>query len=203
MRMEDIIAAKKAAFLDRYNPNRLEKVAATQAIGAAARRRNSPYQRGIGQNGRQPFRKFWCDTLREWAQEYQECTKNGANWEHHTKICELLHKLNGCRELRCLINAEGIRISHAQKSLNVYLKHLWCMGCIGEPPESPVDSVVLHAARWPRNGLRWTRVKTIKEHKIHIDFLREVACKANQSLAVWELLYREGYRLTVVAWGLG
>ena len=43
----------------------------------------------------------------------------------------------------------GFRVSHAQKSLSLLLKHAWCHGLMDEPPSCPVDRLILTAADAP------------------------------------------------------
>lgn len=40
--------------------------------------------------------------------------------------------------------ADGrMKIGHAQKALNLYLKYMWCAGWVREPPHCPFDRIVL------------------------------------------------------------
>jgi hypothetical protein len=81
----------------------------------------------------------------------------------------------------------GFRVSHAQKSLAVYLKHLWCLGRIDAPPECPVDSVVLRNAGLVYPATRWAFVNTMEQHRCQISVLATRAAEAGLSLAEWEL----------------
>jgi len=80
------------------------------------------------------------------------------------------------------------RLSHAQKSLSVYCKHLWCMCKMGEPATCPVDRGILRAV-YPRQDVPlWTEVDKIDTHKEQLRRLQDGADAKGQSLAVWELL---------------
>lgn len=82
-----------------------------------------------------------------------------------------------------------MRIGAAQKALNLYLKHLWCLGEIPEPPHCPIDAVVL--GKVPVcDKVRWTLMKTIEEYRDVIEKAKKAA--KGVPLAQWELsLYNE------------
>ncbi|MEB2316363.1 MAG: hypothetical protein OZ919_09850 [Xanthomonadaceae bacterium] len=79
------------------------------------------------------------------------------------------------------------RYGVAQKLLNLYLKYLWCMGHVAEPPHCPVDRIIL-AETTLRDRLNWTKITTREQYMSAINALRQVATAQGQSLAVWELL---------------
>lgn len=79
------------------------------------------------------------------------------------------------------------RYGVAQKLLNLYLKYLWCMGRVVEPPHCPVDRIIL-AKTTLRDRLNWTKITTREQYMSAINALRQVATAQGQSLAVWELL---------------
>jgi hypothetical protein len=83
----------------------------------------------------------------------------------------------------------GFRIAHAQKSLSLLLKHLWCNGVLGEPPCCPVDRRVLQIAN-ARNRAAWTKLDDLDDYRAALAVLRD-ACEASPlapiSLAEWEL----------------
>jgi hypothetical protein len=84
---------------------------------------------------------------------------------------------------------QGFRVSHSQKSISVYLKHLWCLGMIETPPFCPVDRSVLCLVNYPYP--RWCFVNCINLYKNQVAAI--VAGKNNNplydgdSIAVWEL----------------
>jgi hypothetical protein len=81
----------------------------------------------------------------------------------------------------------GFRISHAQKSLGLVLKHFWCLGLVAMPPQCPVDRPVLVAARAGEPNSKWTDVNSIAAHRIKMEFLADAAAKDGLSIAEWEL----------------
>jgi hypothetical protein len=81
----------------------------------------------------------------------------------------------------------GFRISHAQKSLALVLKHYWCLDLVDMPPQCPVDRPVLVAARAGELNSKWTDVNSIAAHQFKMQFLAEAAAKEELSIAEWEL----------------
>lgn len=75
----------------------------------------------------------------------------------------------------------------AQKSLNLYLKYLWCLSEVPMPPHCTVDGIVLRAA-----GVHgsWTKCDSIEEYKRWIGELKKHAKKhaGTDKLAEWEIL---------------
>jgi hypothetical protein len=71
----------------------------------------------------------------------------------------------------------GFRISHAQKSISVFLKHLWCMDIIPQPPQCPVDRMILERAGRRYPDTKWGYVNTIEEHMKKIKHLQDAASK--------------------------
>lgn len=58
------------------------------------------------------------------------------------------------------------RISHSQKSISVFVKHLWCMDVISEPNICPVDRIILGKTEVRKNkDINWGYVNSIEEHK--------------------------------------
>lgn len=75
------------------------------------------------------------------------------------------------------------RIGPAQKALNLYLKYLWCLQKIVEPPHCPVDAIVLRAAGV--KDVAWTQIATLEAY---LDCIKALRRKAQpRSLAAWEL----------------
>jgi len=85
-------------------------------------------------------------------------------------------------------NLIQFRISHSQKSINVFFKHLWCMDLITTPLQCPVDRTILSIANAPINQRLWGYIDSIEEYQNKINFLREKAKSDGfDNLAIWEL----------------
>jgi len=162
---------KKNAFLARYNGRRSNAIAVSSGLKAASQR-NPLYVAGLPQSARECIREEWRALLRATAAKYE--SPIGAP-EYEQDIQELKRAMNE-RFLDCFRSQghtrsgydPGFRISHAQKSLSVFLKHLWCMNTIATPPQCPVDRIVLWAAGLSDRETRWTHVNTIEEHRCMI-----------------------------------
>ena len=177
-------------FLNRYNRRVAggwdQDLAVTSGVKAASQH-NALYARSSSSVQRALIRNDWKRLLRATASSYTEPV-DSAEYECHVQA--LADEMN-TRHSMLLRHADelpqgvtaGFRISHAQKSLSVYLKHLWCMGIIAMPPECPVDRVVLRKAGATGS---WTRVGTLDEHRSMIAALEQ--CAGDASLAEWELL---------------
>ena len=88
-----------------------------------------------------------------------------------------------------ILRSPGFKISHAQKSLSVFLKHIWCLGLIPRPPQCPIDRIILsNLSSYDRkyNNFSWTKVNTIEEHRQIIQDLQNL-CR-EEPMAEWELL---------------
>lgn len=87
-------------------------------------------------------------------------------------------------------NAAMVRLSHAQKSLSLFLKYLWCNGLAPLPPACPIDRAILHIARQHDNTIEthnWTLLDDIEDYRRIITALGIWAGQA--TLAEKELEY--------------
>ena len=101
---------------------------------------------------------------------------------HLKEICSLADYLT-TNHSETLKNGR-FRIGTAQKALNLYLKYLWCIGAIPEPPHCPFDFQIIK--RLP--GIRqvpWTRLDDAESYKLLVTAARRAA--GPLSIARWEL----------------
>lgn len=78
----------------------------------------------------------------------------------------------------------SIPIGVVQKAFNLYLKLMWCLKEIHEPPHCPLDKVIID--KLPvKYRKSWTRIRDIETYKILIAELKNKA--GTKSLAIWEL----------------
>ena len=108
--------------------------------------------------------------------------------EEHTRNIGNLARSNTRRFSRLLHNGT-FRIGVAQKALNLFLKFLWCLGEIHEPPHCPFDSIVIGRLK-DCEGIKWTEFNDIETYE-HL--VRQARAEAKGlSLAEWELrLYNQ------------
>jgi len=81
----------------------------------------------------------------------------------------------------------GFRISHAQMSLGLVLKHYWCLGTIEMPPQCPVTRAALVAAKAGELNSKWTDVNSIEAHRAKIKWIKAAAAAEDLTIAEWEL----------------
>jgi hypothetical protein len=131
---------------------------------------------------RPPIRSFWKAQLLSLALTY---TTPMTVAQYEADICELKTLMNG--SFAGSFRVTGFRLSHAQKSLSVVLKHLWCMGQIAEPPACPIDRIVL--AKVAADPLpSWTKANSLGEHQMMFGLIQAAARGEKQSVAQWELV---------------
>ncbi len=141
--------------------------------------RSGLYRVGTTEKDRKPFQ----DSLRGFLKEMDGTYVSPVTEEVHVANIQLL--ADGLSAKHADILAEGgMRIGLAQKALNLYLKYLWCLGEIPEPPHCPLDSIVFGQIPGCET-VHWTRMRTIEEYAEVIGKVRLAA--AGLSLAQWEL----------------
>lgn len=77
----------------------------------------------------------------------------------------------------------------SQKLLNLYLKYLWCLDIIPEPPHFPVDRIIQEKLKY-KPIIAWTKIETSEEYMSIINFARTKINPKNEfstSLATIEL----------------
>ena len=88
----------------------------------------------------------------------------------------------------------GYRIAHAQKSMSLVLKHMWCHGFLAAPPPvCVIDSVILGAAAArgaATHSIPWTRVASLNVYREHLAICKCAA--GGHQIAIWELFVFHG-----------
>jgi hypothetical protein len=177
-------------FLGRTNPPRTRQRALAAGI-AAASQHNVLYRAGVEASAKREVRDGWLARLDELALRYAR-PRSATDYEHDVEW--LWRDMNSqfaaafYRQRHPRYGYDpGFRISHAQKSLSIVLKHLWCLGEVAMPPQCPVDSVVLRRVGLRYPNTRWAYVNSIEDHRSKIQSLEEKAHEAELPLAEWEL----------------
>ena len=152
------------------------------ASWSASVQRASVYHRDALDSAKRKFKKR---VKEEYKEKYLDMYKNEVSEQSHIGNIKSLSQYGTKigKEIGAL-NADTYRIGNAQKLLNLYLKYLWCMGKIAEPPHCPIDRRIQEIARVEGITL-WTNIKSIEEYKGVIKKLKDKA--TGQSLAQWEL----------------
>ncbi len=86
-------------------------------------------------------------------------------------------------EFKDILYGDKFRVGIAQKALNLYLKYLWCLHKIAEPPHCPFDSIIISEIH--RND-KYTEMDSIDEYKLLVEGAKQAT--GTKSLAVWELI---------------
>jgi len=186
----DRLAPLKRRFLRKYNKSHSVCEAARRAM-AAATQHNSLFAKNVSAERKSRVRSDWKDFLLSLEARY----RRSRSGNFLTKDILRLRKLMNDRHrdaFRATRHAKfktdpGFRLSHAQKSIAVFLKHLWCLGRVAEPPHCPVDAVILGKAGRKYPKTKWGYVNNLATHCEQIQFLRAAANRFRQTLAEWEL----------------
>ena len=176
----------KARFLHRYNRHeRLDACLEEAGHDAllSALQRNRLYAPIATARVRSTIRGAWHCRLRTIALAYVD-EVGPEEYQQHFMV--LRERMNA--EFAEYLAPTGFRVSHAQKSLSVYLKHLWCLGQVGRPPCCPVDRLILSAAGAPLNDRTWTTVDTTQDYRRQLGYLQAAADRSGDPVAVWELI---------------
>lgn len=169
----------KEQFLERYNSKRTTKTGLSKSISAAVQ--HNKIYRDVSNKERVAIRNYWGALLVQLSERFVQEKWNEKKYE--VEITQLKAKMNN--EFDGLID---FRISHAQKSLSVFFKHLWCLGKIPTPPQCPVDRIILTRAKAPYKQRSWGYVDDIETHREKYNLIRQAALKDGfDDVLKWEL----------------
>ena len=181
----------KDNFLNKYNSDRTLDKALSEGIAAAVRH-NSLYRKNLSPERKKAVRREWKTYLEGLVACYKTRQTIGTYEKDILNLWDIMNSRFSDAFLsmpHAKYNTDpGFRISHAQKSISVFLKHLWCMGIVATPPQCPVDSIILAlaGARYP--DTKWGYVNSLNEHRIKIRILNQDRMRCGDiTLAEWEL----------------
>ncbi len=141
--------------------------------------RSGLYRSGLTEGDRKAFQSGLKSKLTKLLEHY----RNGVDEQQHCRnIEELANSLSA--EYGQVLADGRIKIGHAQKALNLYLKYMWCVGWIPEPPHCPFDRIVLQFVPECKNTL-WTKLDSMEDYNLIVKCSKIAAC--GQSLSMWEL----------------
>lgn len=170
----------KEQFLRKFNPTESLEYSLTKSINVSIQR-NKLYKKEVSREIKCKIKYFWRQRLNLLFQEFLV-----HPWDeefHNHKIETLKIEMN--KEFKELVD---FRISHSQKSISVYFKHLWCLDLITNPPQCPVDRKILIQTNCPIIHRNWTNVDTIEEHELRIKYIKQkMKSDCYENLSVWEL----------------
>ena len=103
--------------------------------------------------------------------------------QHYKYIDDLIVRANSAGSQ--VLGDLGYKYGVAQKLLNLFLKYLWCLGTIAEPPHCPVDRIIIGETRYKDRN--WTEIVRRSEYQEIIEDIRRLANQRGTSIAMWEL----------------
>ena len=193
MPLEDL-AEQKARFLRSFGPDAGQSVARARALQdaiASALLKNALYAPAATATARQAVGAGWRQRLEAIVSEYAAPVTSEKYEADLVRLEAHMNRHFGMhfRQARHpkFGYEPGFRISHAQKSLSIVLKHFWCLGLVAMPPECPVDRPILVASRAGELNSKWTDVNSIAAHRVKMKFISDAAERERLSIAEWEL----------------
>lgn len=151
---------------------------------SGAFQRAGVYKPNIGSENKKEFRQDVIAIINEHVGVYK--SKKITERDH----CKNIGKIKKCisNKWRRLLNGGNIRIGICQKLVNLYLKYLWCIGEVNQPPHCPVDrSILNHCKNKKIRNINWTTLDSIKVYKNIMQEIYNIAKKDKLSIAEWEL----------------
>lgn len=139
--------------------------------------RNGVYGNSATETDKLQFRNDIKALLVELEDKY----KNKVTEEEHLLILGRL-KSDIENKGKKTLKKSSISFGTVQKLLNLYLKYLWCLGFTAEPPNCPIDRIILNTIKDYKTS--WTKMDK-KEYITAINKIRAV--KGIKSIAEWEL----------------
>jgi len=148
---------------------------------SATAQRSDLYASDLTEAERRPFQRSLRESLQRVTGSYKRSVTGSAHLENIQSLAAHLSKAHS------QVLASGqMKIGHAQKALNLYLKYLWCLNQVQEPPHFPIDSIILKKVPG-FTTFRWTRMESIDEYTAIIEAAHRQAKEQRLSLARWEL----------------
>jgi len=142
----------------------------------ASVQRNKVYVKKTSAKNRQDFRDAWGRALQFLTKGYYKKISDNTHLRFIQAVADAMTKNWG----HILVGGK-LRFGTSQKALNLYLKFLWRLGKIPEPPHCPVDGVILKSIRVHD---AWTQSDNPDQYKDWISKIRAKA--APKSAAMWE-----------------
>jgi len=143
--------------------------------------RNRIYKQKIDENDRIKFKNNLKHKLKEYGRGYK--TKI-SDTEHIENIKRFSDGISA--EFGKILNGNRFRIGTSQKLLNLYLKYLWILGWISEPPHCPFDSIII-AELGLGAEIKFTKFDSEEDYNSLVTAAAKKAKDAKLSIAQWEL----------------
>ncbi len=138
------------------------------------------------------------ESIKEKLEKYNQIYKHGKISDNgHIKNIDNFSKEISEKHERILYK-KRFRIGIAQKTINIYLKYLWVLNIIKEPPHCPFDfRIISRLKNIPNKCKNWTKIDNIECYKKLVNSAKEESSKNFLSISEWELKIFEDSRLQV------
>lgn len=170
-------------FLDYFKSKRgrirfLIEIALSDTLASSLRRANV-YNKKVTEKRKQEFGQYFKQELSKLQTEYINTVDEEKHIERIRTFRNSLSQDSFCD----ILQNKRIKFGIAQKGVNLFLKYLWSLDMIPEPPHCPIDAIVLQQT--PLKDVRWTQIDNLC---IYREIISECRKKAGyQSLSQWEL----------------
>jgi hypothetical protein len=154
-------------------------IALTDSHGSAFRRANV-YSKDASEIDKGKFAKMLRQKLKSLEQGY---LKGVTEAEHIGNIERFGQELT--EQFSHVLAGNKMRFGISQKAVNLYLKYLWVLGYIPQPPHCPIDRVILNEVGIYHEN--WTQLDDVEKYMGMIGKLKERADKDKLTIAEWEL----------------
>jgi len=145
----------------------------------AALQRSSTYAEGVTETAKRDVRDTLKKQILNLTGQYVREVDDTTHYQNVKKLADAVSKSH-----TKTLKDGRFRIGVAQKALNLYLKYLWCLEQIPDPPHCPFDAIVI--GRLPDcSNIKWTQVDDIEKYKRLVEAARKAA--KGEPLPAWEL----------------
>lgn len=155
---------------------------------ASATRRNRLYKKGITN---EEYRKAYNEVYDLWPSLLYDAANEYIEHEGMINVDFIVKQIINIKNKMSHIENTIFKLSHAQKSLSVFLKYLWCYGVIVEPPICPIDAKVLGKVSVVNplfKDIIWTNLDDVITYRRILVSLMNLAKSKELTLAKWELI---------------
>jgi len=148
----------------------------------ATGQRGNLYCKDASEENKEKFRRKLREKLEEFALKYRDPIDDELHCAHIESLSSDISE--ACKET---LTDKRFRIGSAQKALNLYLKYLWCLGILrNPPPHCPFDRIILQDIL-KFSDEKWTQVDDIAKYKVWVEKAKDQAKKKKMTIAEWEL----------------
>ncbi len=140
---------------------------------------NKTYVENVSNKDRAMFRNAYASEVMKVAKMYNRSVSDVEHISNMRTIKSVIE--SGYSDL--LFGGE-LKVGTIQKSLNLYLKYLWCLEEITVPPHCPIDSLILEQIKVYDS---WTKLNSFKTYMEWVMKLRNLSKSLGySSIQDWE-----------------